>query len=128
MTRECDFAVSIGFFAAEIDRPLSVVIDYITGHKDAFGVEPICRTLKEAGIKIASSTYYARIAHPPAEREMRDRILMDYLQRLFTQNFLPLRGTQAGSSPGKWCIWLSNMWLVSGRVLGAVTETGLGKY
>lgn len=67
--------------------PLSVVIDYITGHKDTFGVEPICRTLKEAGIEIASSTYYARIAHTPSNREIRDRILMDYLQRLFTQNF-----------------------------------------
>lgn len=67
--------------------PLSVVIGYITGHKDTFGVEPICRTLKEAGIKIASSTYYACIAHTPSNREVRDRILMDYLQRLFTQNF-----------------------------------------
>ncbi|MCP9186106.1 hypothetical protein NMM52_21285, partial [Acinetobacter baumannii] len=43
--------------------PLPVVIDYITGHKDTFGVEPICRSLKEAGIKIAPSTYYARMAH-----------------------------------------------------------------
>lgn len=35
-----------------------MVIAYIAGYIDAFGVELICRTLNEVGIKIAPSTYY----------------------------------------------------------------------
>lgn len=38
--------------------------------------------------------------------------------------------TQAGSSPGKWCIWLSSMWLVSGAGargrLGGGVELAIG--
>jgi putative transposase len=33
------------------------VIVYIDAHREEFGVEPICRTLSEAGCAIAPSTY-----------------------------------------------------------------------
>ncbi|WP_231494084.1 IS3 family transposase [Corynebacterium vitaeruminis] len=47
----------------------------------------MCRVLKDAGIKIAPSTYYARINHTPSNRDKRDEILMNYLNALFTSNF-----------------------------------------
>jgi putative transposase len=37
-----------------------VIVEYIDAHRDAFGVDPICRVLTEqAGVQIAPSTYYA---------------------------------------------------------------------
>lgn len=38
--------------------PQSVIVDYIDTHKQAYGVEPICRVLSAHGCKIAPSTYY----------------------------------------------------------------------
>ncbi len=35
------------------------MIEFIDGHKDTFGVEPICTALKSAQVPIAPSTYYA---------------------------------------------------------------------
>ena len=42
------------FFAAELDRPLEVIVGFIDEHRDEFGVESICKVLQ-----IAPSTYYA---------------------------------------------------------------------
>ncbi|MBF0817627.1 hypothetical protein [Microbacterium paludicola] len=39
--------------------PTAVLVDYIDEHRDRFGVEPICHVLRDAGLKIAPSTYYA---------------------------------------------------------------------
>lgn len=50
-------------------------------------VWPICRQLHAAGIKIAPSTYYARLNHTPSSREKRDRVLINYLVWLFEKNF-----------------------------------------
>ena len=42
-----------------------MVVDYIDTHRDRLvegrelGVEPICAVLREAGVQIAPSTYYA---------------------------------------------------------------------
>ncbi|GAB49991.1 putative transposase, partial [Mobilicoccus pelagius NBRC 104925] len=36
----------------------AVLVDYIDEHRVRFGVEPICRVLREAGLAIAPSTYY----------------------------------------------------------------------
>jgi putative transposase len=43
--------------------------------------------LTQAGIKIAPSTFYARINRTPSMREKRDRVLTDYLIELFEKNF-----------------------------------------
>ncbi|GAC55771.1 putative transposase [Gordonia amicalis NBRC 100051 = JCM 11271] len=37
-----------------------MIVDYIDAHRDRFGVAPICRVLREHGMQIAPSTYYAR--------------------------------------------------------------------
>ncbi len=36
---------------------------FICKHKDAFGVEPVCRVLTGSGWQIAPGTYYAAVLH-----------------------------------------------------------------
>jgi len=47
------------------------VTRYVEERRDAFGVEPICRTLG-----VAVSTHYARRSRKPSARELRDRELL----------------------------------------------------
>jgi putative transposase len=54
---------------------------FISKHKDAFGVEPVCRVLTGSGWQIAPGTYYAAIRRPPPARAVRDaRILAEIAQ------------------------------------------------
>ena len=43
------------------------MIAYVDGHREEFGVEPICDTLQ-----FAPSTYYAAKKRPPSRRRLRD--------------------------------------------------------
>ena len=52
-----------------------------------FGVEPICRTLRSAGVQIAPSTYYAAKSRPPSTRAMRDAVMMPILVALWQANY-----------------------------------------
>lgn len=51
-----------------------MVVAYIDAHRDRvvegrkLGVEPICAVLKEAGVQIAPSTYYAAKNRVPSAR------------------------------------------------------------
>ncbi|WP_374229657.1 hypothetical protein [Kocuria sp. LUK] len=45
---------------------------YIDAHRGEFGVEPICRVLRDAGVQIAPSTYYAAKTRPPSARSVSD--------------------------------------------------------
>ncbi len=45
-----------------------MLVEYIDEHRDRFGVEPICRILREADVQIAPSTYYAVKVRPPSAR------------------------------------------------------------
>jgi transposase InsO family protein len=60
-----------------------VVVDYIDTHRDRLvagkklGVEPICEVLRDAGVQIAPSTYYAARARPPSARAVRDAELVE---------------------------------------------------
>ncbi|NYG57501.1 transposase InsO family protein [Nocardioides daedukensis] len=56
--------------------PTAVVVDYIDQHREEFGVEPICAVLKDAGVQIAPSTYYAAKTRPPSARAVRDAELV----------------------------------------------------
>ena len=53
-----------------------MLVDYLDQHRDRFGVEPICAVLKDAGVQIAPSTYYAAKARPPSARAVRDAELV----------------------------------------------------
>ena len=59
-----------------------MVVDYIDAHRGQIvegkelGVEPICAVLKDAGVQIAPSTYYAAKTRPPSARAVRDAELV----------------------------------------------------
>jgi putative transposase len=52
-------------------------------HRDKFGVEPICRVLTGAGIKIAQSTYYAFKKRLPSRRTLSDAFLSEKIEAVF---------------------------------------------
>ncbi len=54
----------------------------LDGHKDRFGVEPICRVLTAHGVKIAPSTYYAHRDRPPSARAVRAAAVLAVIRRL----------------------------------------------
>ncbi|QSR29099.1 hypothetical protein CFI00_01005 [Nocardioides sp. S5] len=54
-----------------------MLVDYIDQHRDRFGVEPICTVLKDAGVQVAPSTYYAARQRPPSARSVRDAALVE---------------------------------------------------
>ena len=55
----------------------------IDAHRDRFGVEPICRVLRQEGYRIAPSTYYAAESRPPSARTVRDAWLEGEIVRVF---------------------------------------------
>lgn len=61
-----------------------MVVVFIDDHKDAFGVEPICRVLSQHGVKIAPSTYYAAKTRRPSKREVRDAQVLAHIVRVHT--------------------------------------------
>ena len=58
------------------------MIAFVDSHKEAYGVEPICRHLP-----IAPSTYYAVKARPPSARALADATLMPEVLRVFKDNY-----------------------------------------
>ena len=57
-------------------------MEFIDGHRDRFGVEPICRVLTEHGMQIAPSTYYAAKTRPASARSGRDADLSVEIARV----------------------------------------------
>jgi putative transposase len=66
--------------------PTAVLVEYIDTHRDMFGVEPICAVLKDAGVKIAPSTYYAARSRPPSARSVRDAELIEEIKVTHKEN------------------------------------------
>ena len=62
-------------------------MEFIDDRKHEFGVEPICRTLTEAGVKIAPSTYYAAKTRPPSPRAVRDVEMAAQIRRVHKDNY-----------------------------------------
>lgn len=63
-----------------------MIVAYIDGHRNEFGVEPICRGLTAAGAKISPSTYYAAKSRPLSTRAIRDAAMMAVLMALWVTN------------------------------------------
>jgi putative transposase len=60
-----------------------VIVEYIDAHRSRWGVEPICTVLtREADIKIAPGTYYARKTRPVSARAQRDTELKEEIMRI----------------------------------------------
>jgi putative transposase len=64
-----------------------VIVDYIDGHKDRFGVEPICEVLSEHGVQVAPSTYWARKAQPVTDAELGDAYAANALLDIWRRNW-----------------------------------------
>jgi putative transposase len=64
-----------------------LIIDYVTAHKDEFGVEPICTTLTSAGVQIAPGTYYAARTRSPSPRAVRDAAVKAEIARVHKANY-----------------------------------------
>ncbi|MCT4334427.1 IS3 family transposase [Paracoccus sp. YLB-12] len=75
------------FCDGEARPPVEVMVDFIEAHRDAHGVEPICRVLP-----IAPSTYYdhlAKRANPArlSDRARRDAALRPEIERVWEENY-----------------------------------------
>ena len=57
------------------------MVSFVDGHRDAFGVEPICSTLQ-----VAPSTYDAAKKRQPSARSLRDAMLKQILFVLWSTN------------------------------------------
>ena len=57
-------------------------MSFIDGHRDRWGVEPICRVLQ-----VAPATYYAARSRPPSVRALRDAQLKVEIARVHKDNF-----------------------------------------
>ena len=62
------------------------MIAFIDGHRERFGVEPICRVLTEHGCKIAPNTYWVAKKRPPSKRALRDAELVVEIRRVYEEN------------------------------------------
>ena len=60
---------------------------FIDQYRDRFGVEPICRVLRERNVGIAPSTYYAYKSRPPSARTQRDGWLIEQIRRAHQDNY-----------------------------------------
>jgi len=57
-------------------------VAFIDGHKEEFGVEPICRV-----VEVAPSTYYDNKSRPPSRRSVTDAELKKEISRVWEENF-----------------------------------------
>jgi putative transposase len=65
-------------------RPATPLIcQFITEHKDRFGVAPICRVLSAHGVRIAPRTYYAQLSRPPSKRALWDTAVTEILAGIY---------------------------------------------
>jgi hypothetical protein len=60
-----------------------VIVSYIDAYKHEFGVEPICRVLRDHDLPIAPSTYYAFRRRPRSARSLSDERLLPIMQEPF---------------------------------------------
>jgi putative transposase len=62
-------------------------VTFVDDHKTRFGVEPICRVLRAAGLPIAPSSYYAAKKRLPSLRAVTDERVKEQIRRVHTENF-----------------------------------------
>jgi putative transposase len=69
------------------------LVSFIDEHKDRadggsrWGVESICRVLKQQGLPIAPATYYAAKSRPPSPRAVRDEALKAVIAAVHADNY-----------------------------------------
>ncbi len=60
---------------------------FIDANRADFGVEPICTVLRDAGVQVAPSTYYAAKKRQPSAREQRDAVMIPVLVKIWEDNY-----------------------------------------
>ena len=73
-----------------------MVVAFVEAFRDQFGVEPICRALRQVGVRISPSGYYAARARPPPARAVRDAALEKQILRVYKDS---------GERYGAWKVW-----------------------
>ena len=64
----------------------AVLVGYIDQHRQEFGVEPICTVLRQAGMPIAPSSYYAAKTRPPSARAVADEQRLAVIRTVHADN------------------------------------------
>ena len=72
------------------------MVAYIDAYRDQFGVGPICRALRQVGVAISPSGYYAARARAPSARAVRDAALEKQILRVYKDS---------GERYGAWKVW-----------------------
>jgi putative transposase len=72
------------------------VVAFIEAFREEFGVGPICRALRQAGVAISPSGYYAARGRPPPARAVRDAALEKQILRVYKDS---------GERYGAWKVW-----------------------
>ena len=72
------------------------MVAFIEAFREEFGVELICRGLRQAGVAISPSGYYAARARPPPARAVRDAALEKQILRVYKDS---------GDRYGAWKVW-----------------------
>ena len=72
------------------------MVAFIEVFREEFGVGPICRALRQAGVRISPSGYYAARARPPPARAVRDAALEKQILRVWKDS---------GERYGAWKVW-----------------------
>ena len=72
------------------------MVAFIEACRDQFGVEPVCRALRQAGVAISPSGYYAARGRPPPARAVRDAALEKQILRVYKDS---------GERYGAWKVW-----------------------
>lgn len=63
------------------------MVGFIESHREEHGVEPICRTLCEADVPVAPSTYYAHKSRPASARARSDAALDERIVAVHEENY-----------------------------------------
>ncbi|WP_462202521.1 IS3 family transposase, partial [Frankia sp. CcWB3] len=87
LRRANEILKSASAFRGGARPPAPVVHDYIDQNKQKFGVEPICAVLKDAGVQVAPSTYYAAGKRPPSARAVTDEETLKEIRRIHAENY-----------------------------------------
>jgi putative transposase len=61
-------------------------VAHLDAHKAEFGVEPVCRVLRDVGVQIAPSTYYAFKTRPTSARSISGTMMTEVIQKVHADN------------------------------------------
>ncbi|MEW5657662.1 IS3 family transposase [Streptomyces cinereoruber] len=75
------------FFPGRARPAVEALVAFIDEHRQAFGIEPICKVLTGHGLKISTSTYCAASKRTPSARSVRDAELEEQISRVHADNF-----------------------------------------